>query len=351
MANKFKDKKQKRKKGKKFVYRDSTQEVEKKKNPFEEISKKKSMKLDNKYNGLVNSYQSRHNVNSFTDRRLGEHSKNLSQDDKMKLRYKALQMTKIGKKDKFVIDDDDAYLQHNGRIIDDEHDQSDIDKSDDDYDRYDNYMAQAEKKTGKQILSEIISKNKMMKEERQNIKRANKEKIDILDDAFAELSTMLKKRQRTFGKAMDKYDKNVNIYTHTNYEKTHPTDRIKTENEIAMEKEMALLRKDEESEEEEKEEPVVKDKKLTKSERISKLLEERLKKAGVKEDSDKIVVKKKKGNENLSDLQEFEGEHDEDDGEDYEDDEEGGDYEDEDDFEEGDDYEDDEDGEDFEEDE
>jgi hypothetical protein len=337
--NKLKDKKQKRKKGKKFVYRDPTQIIEKKKNPFEELSKKKSMRLNNKYDGLVNSYQSIHSTNSFIDRRLGEHSKNLSYDDKMKMRYKSLQMTKIGKKDKFVLDDEEGYLQHNGKIINDEHSQSDIEKSDDDYDNYDNFMAQAEKKTGKQILSEIITRNKMKKEERQTLKRANKEKIDILDGGFAELSTMLKKRQRTFGKAMDKYDKNVNIYTHTNYEKTHPTDRIKTDGEIAMEKEMALLRKEEESEEEEKEEKVVKDKKLTKSERISKILEERLKKARKKDDNDNIVIKSKKG-ENMSDLDEFDNEGD-DEGEDegdFEEGEEGDDFE-------GDEY--DEDGEEF----
>jgi hypothetical protein len=329
MGNKFKDKKQKRKKGKKFVYRDPTNEIEKKKNPFEELSKKKSMKLDNKYNGLVNSYQGRHNVNSFNDRRIGEYSKILSHDDKMKLRYKSIQISKMGKRDKFVLDDENTYLQHNGKIIDDEHSHSDIEKSDDDYDKYDNFMAQAEKKSGKQILSEIISRNKLMKEERQNIKRANNEKIDILDDAFAELSTMLMKRQRTFGKAMDKYDKNVNIYTHTHYEKTHPTDRIKTESEIAMEKELALLRKEEESEEEEeKDQPVFKDKKLTKAERISKILDERLKKAGAKEDIDKIVVNKKKGDHNLSDLDEFNG-----------DDEEGEDREDSDDYEDGEDSE------------
>ena len=92
MGNKFKDKKQKRKRGKKFVYKDPTQITENKKNPFEELSKKKSIRINDSYNGLKNSYKERFSSNSFIDKRIGEYSKDLSIDDKMKLRFKAQQM-------------------------------------------------------------------------------------------------------------------------------------------------------------------------------------------------------------------------------------------------------------------
>jgi hypothetical protein len=92
---KTKDKKQKRKKGKKFIYRDPNEQVVKKKNPFEDQSKKKVMKVNQQYNGLINSYQDRNSSNTFVDRRIGENSKNLSYDDKMKLRFKAQQMVKV----------------------------------------------------------------------------------------------------------------------------------------------------------------------------------------------------------------------------------------------------------------
>ena len=85
-------KKIKRKKGKKFVYRNPTEELEKKTNKFEDMSKKKLMKQGPKYDGVRNEFQTKNISNSFIDRRIGENSKNLSQDEKMKLRFKAQQM-------------------------------------------------------------------------------------------------------------------------------------------------------------------------------------------------------------------------------------------------------------------
>jgi len=85
-------KKVKRKKGKKFVYRNPTEEAVKKTNPFEDVSKKKLMKQGSKYDGVRNEFQSKNISNSFIDRRIGENSKNLSQEEKMKLRFKAQQM-------------------------------------------------------------------------------------------------------------------------------------------------------------------------------------------------------------------------------------------------------------------
>ena len=69
----------------------------------------------------------------------------------------------------------------------------------------DNYMQEMDNKklSKKEIMQNIINKSKMLKLEKQNLKNQNKEKIELLDDNFQELSMLLKKRGRTFGKAMD----------------------------------------------------------------------------------------------------------------------------------------------------
>ena len=61
----------------------------------------------------------------------------------------------------------------------------------------------------------------MLKEEKQRIKQENRDKIALLDDNFTELSSLLKKRGRTFGKLNDDYDKFANNFVHA--DKTHPT--------------------------------------------------------------------------------------------------------------------------------
>lgn len=85
-------KKIKRKKGKKFVYKNPTEESTKKTNPFEDMSKKKLMKQGSKYDIVRNEYQTKNISNRFIDRRIGENSKNLTQEEKMKLRFKAQQL-------------------------------------------------------------------------------------------------------------------------------------------------------------------------------------------------------------------------------------------------------------------
>src|SRR5690606_16855294 len=207
-----------------------------------------------------------------------------------------------------------------GKRLDDLREDEDLEKSDDEeyYDEMDNYMQEVEANGGKlsrkEIMENIIKKSKLLKMEKQNLKNAQKHKIDVLDSNFGELSMLLKKRPREFSKFNDNYDRNVSKFNYS--EKTHPTDRVKTEKELNMEKELEMKKQKRRNKQEEIEyesdkesvEEVKEDKKkLTKSERIQKLIEQRLKRAGVKEDENKITVKKKKKNEdNLSDLEEFE---------------------------------------------
>jgi nucleolar protein 14 len=229
----FKDpkKKIKRKKGKKFVYR-TPEEKEKKMNPFEELSKKKFMKQGKSYDTVVKEYNQKNFENSFIDRRIGEGSKYLSQEDKMKLRFKAQQMINLkSRKNKFSLLDDGEgdknmhVLTHRGKKIN-ENELSDVDKSDDEiYDKLDNYMEEMDQNRGKltrkEIIQNIINRSKQLKEEKQRIRQINKDKIEMLDDNFAEISSLLKKRGRTFNKFNDDYDRFARVFVHSS--KTHPT--------------------------------------------------------------------------------------------------------------------------------
>lgn len=337
----FKDpkKKTKRKKGKKFVYKGPTEKVDKV-NPFEELSKKKFMKQGKAYAGVIEEYNTKSNTNSFVDRRIGEGSKYLSYDDKMKLRYKAQQMINLkNRKNKFSLLDDgkeEDVLTHRGKKIKDG-ELSDVEKSDDDeiYNKLDNYMEEMDQNRGKlsrkEIIQNIINKSKLLKEERQRIKQENRDKIEMLDENFAEFSTLLKKRGRTFTKKTDDYDKYASTFVHS--DKTHPTDRLRTDGEIELEKEIQkerlnkrrlreeIMRDDDESEKGEGDkQELPESKKLTKKERIEKLIADRLNKAGkiTKED---IISKQddEEGDEseedNVSDLDEFDNKAENEDGE------------------------------------
>ena len=227
-------KKIKRKKGRKFVYRNPSDNLDKdkKKNPFEELSKKKHTKQLKEYKGIMDEYKNRFNSNSFIDRRIGENSKHLSLDEKMKLRFKAQQLINLkNKKNKFsLLNDDEGYgddhiLTHHGKKLDQLDDHSDAEKSDDEiFDKMDNYMGEMDnnkKLSRKEIIQNIINKSKMLKMEKQKIKQETKDKIQLLDDNFGELSTLLKKRERTFNTAKDDYDKFTKMFENSN--KTHPT--------------------------------------------------------------------------------------------------------------------------------
>jgi nucleolar protein 14 len=196
-----------------------------------------------------------------------------------------------------------------------------MEKSDDDeyYEQMDNYMQEVEanpKLSKKEILQNIINKSKLLKLEKQKLKNNTREKIDILDDNFKEISMLLKKRGRSYDNKFDDFDRNLNTFKYS--EKTHPTERVKTENEINLEKQMEIKKRrnkrdenfedegDKEDEQIEIKEDSSAKKKLTKRERIEKLIADRIKRSETKEDVNNIVIKKKRRNEDdLADLDEF----------------------------------------------
>ena len=240
--------KNKRKRGKKYKY-DASKEAKnkiEKHNPFEAFSQKKFQKNNNSFSQLISEYQTKNVVNYFKDNRIAENS-NLSYDEKMKLRYKAQQMLKKTKNSKFAFDnddnsDDDIKLTHKGKEINDNNSEmSEIndnnDKDDEYYEKMNEFIENMDtKKLSKQEkFKAIIQNSKKLKEEKHRIKEDTKNKIEYLNDNFQELNSMLKKRKRTFNRLNDDYDKLTNNFIYS--ERTHPTDRIKTKEEIEQEKE------------------------------------------------------------------------------------------------------------------
>jgi hypothetical protein len=180
------------------------------------------------------------------------------------------------------------------------------------------------------------------------------DRIEQLDDEFNVINSLLKKRKREIGGKSDTYDNMARKFNNA-VDKTKPTDRIKTDREILIEKELELERTNRrrikenlaelsENEEEgglenEMEKKKIhpdlnenmENKKLSKRERIEKLIQERLRKSEKIEKDDllkkkgKITVQEdEEGDEekdNVSDLEEFneegddgeEGEYDDDD--------------------------------------
>ena len=312
----------KRKRGKKYVVIPNQNKIIKKSNPFEEVSKKKFIKSNtNQYNELINDYRNKNNVNLFRDNRIGEGSKNLSEDDKMKLRYNVQQrLKKSNKKAKFLFEDEkytneeDLIFTHKGKNIND-NDKLDIENSDNENEEYykqlNDYIEKLDegpKLTKKERLNEIINQSKKLKEDKQKKKEENLNKIEMLDENFSDIVTLLKKRQRTYNKFNDDYDRMTNNFIYL--DKTHPTERIKTEEELEIEKQNRLKKleiqrmKEEEDEEENDKKNLfnkyeydndinINNKQLTKKERIEKLIQERL------ERSKLIQDKLKKGNKKI----------------------------------------------------
>jgi hypothetical protein len=135
-------------------------------------------------------------------------------------------------------------------------------------------------------------KSKQLKEEKQRIRENTLNKISLLNENFEEINSLLKKRKRTFNRLNDDYDRMTSNFIYS--ERTHPTERIKSKEEIEEEKEKKLKKLEKERLKEEVDaeddesyndnekkdmEDDMNEKHLTKKERIEKLIQERLGKA------------------------------------------------------------------------
>ncbi|KNE68437.1 hypothetical protein AMAG_19806 [Allomyces macrogynus ATCC 38327] len=225
--------------------------------------------LETRKDALLKDIASRHKVGSFVDRRIGENNPNLSAEEKMMLRWtKEKQKSASRKKSHFSIDDDDTHggslggLTHLGQSIDELANFDDFGPSDDEYEGAlsKEFVNQAlfgggdanKHKTKADIMKELIAKAKFHKAERQRIKEENEEMRVELDEELDAIRGLLLDKKinpppsssaaaaAAAGNDDDAFDQ---IVRELKFDKrAKPTDRTKTEEEIAAEEKERLER-------------------------------------------------------------------------------------------------------------
>lgn len=214
-------------------------------------------------------------VGNFMDRRFGENDPSLNPEDKMLERFTKERQNKASKGSLFSLEDGEDYsegmgedlLTHAGRALElnDDFDEGDLGISEDDEEskreldeirKKRKRLADGEdlqeeekapvKKSREEIMKEVIAKSKMHKYERQQAAKEDQDEIDKLDDkdAFSELLGELR-NAGSFGAKNDlvkndeeeeeeEYEQQVRMLAFDRRAK--PSDRTKTEEEIAREK-------------------------------------------------------------------------------------------------------------------
>ena len=300
----------KRKRGKKFVYNPDNSKLNivnnnnnNKHNPFDEVSKKKFMKTT-QYSQLRKEYNSEGHNSNFNDNRIAQYSNTLSEDEKAKLRFKALRLInhklqKEKSQNNNILNKDNLAFTHKGKALNDDNiNDSDLESVEDDY-QFD--IAKELLNDSEINLNNINNDNKYLSKKEQHLlvvrkakedrelKRKerieNKEKITKMDEDFAEISNLLLRRKKTVEDKTDNYYKNIELYQYC--DKTKPTERIKSEEEIQKErlnkldklKNQRYIESNNDNSDYDNNSNNEESKMLTKKERISRLIEQRLKKA------------------------------------------------------------------------
>ncbi|CCE91108.1 snoRNA-binding rRNA-processing protein NOP14 TDEL_0C02190 [Torulaspora delbrueckii] len=207
--------------------------------------------------------------NGFLDKRFGERSKDLSEEDKMLERFtRERQSQSRGKNSLFDLNDDEddegadmfgGELTHLGEALKDDFDEGDLglengDRSPDNFkrpmfedeqDALGESSEPARKKTKAEVMKEVIAKSKFYKHERQKAQEKLEDQIDELDenfeDVFSELRASIPKGSKTpdnklIEETTDKaYDMKVRELTMDR--RAVPSDRTKTEEELKTEAE------------------------------------------------------------------------------------------------------------------
>jgi len=218
-----------------------------------------------------------------------------------------------------------------------------------------NYLEEIDKNPNlsrKEIIQNMITNSKKEILEKQRVRMENMDKIQKLDDNFKDLLGIVQRRKPGTERSKDPYDLYTLKLEHA--KKTKPTDRIKSEEEIALEKRRTLeklekerLRRlkgegaeeDESGDESDKpnknpEEIQVSSHNMTKRERIEKLIEKRLNRSQKTTEKENLTERKRgreeedegddegedeEDEDNLSDLDALEGEEGEAEDEDQDD--------------------------------
>jgi len=218
---------------------------------------------------LLKEYKERDKSNVFTDKRFGEYSSNMSSEEKMMKRFALEQQRQHEKKSIYNLNEDEE-LTHYGQSLADVEKHNDIVNSDSDTEERGTLSAELtaahfgggggllRKKTSlqqgeeeekprsrKELIEELIAKSKREKRERQAQREGALELTEKLDQDWREIQTLLthrtpqsKNRDKKEHPKPDAYDMMVRELGLER--KAQPSDRMKTEEELAKEEQDRL---------------------------------------------------------------------------------------------------------------
>ncbi|GJQ87328.1 hypothetical protein Trydic_g17376 [Trypoxylus dichotomus] len=252
------------------------QQTKKKLNPFEVHVNKEKLKVLGKRNKndrglpgisrekalkkrkstLQQEYKLQHKSNTFTDKRIGEKNANMTEEDRFIARYAKLK-SKHHKKSIFNLADEEE-LTHKGQTLS-EIEKFEDSKPDDDDDSLDgdlsgkldaDFVEEAHfgggilKKTGvdgakshKDLIDQLIAESKKRKAEKQKLKEETLELTEKLDSEWKDLLPLVSKtKSKNVTPENEKADDYDKVMRQLKFEaRGTPSDRLKTEDEIAKE--------------------------------------------------------------------------------------------------------------------
>lgn len=216
---------------------------------------------------LLEEYKVQNKSNKFTDRRIGERNKGMTEEDRIVARFAAVRAKTLKRKNIFNLADDEI-LTHKGQTI------SEIEKFDDprsdDEESVDgqNNSGRLEKsfvqeahfggglfkntgvegaKSHKDLIDQLIAESKKRKAEKQMIKEQTMELTEKLDTDWKDLLPLVhksKKESEVVQNQVDDFDK---VMRELKFEaRGNPSDRLKTEDEVAKEEKEKLEKLEEE---------------------------------------------------------------------------------------------------------
>lgn len=218
---------------------------------------------------LLQEYKYHFKSNKFVDKRIGENDPTLSLEDKMMKRF-ALERVKSEKANKFNLNEDEE-LTHYGQSLAEIEKFEDPKVSDDEDDDDDDRRAAAKlvaeqhfggflkkktdteesTKTWKERMEEMISQSKKEKHERQVEKEKSAQMTDEVDEQWKELAKLMAPLKKDKGKPTDlgeqsatgdgeNDDYDIAVRELMFATRGKPTDRLKTEEELAKEEKERL---------------------------------------------------------------------------------------------------------------
>lgn len=222
------------------------------------VSREKALKK--RKSTLQQEFKLQHKSNKFLDKRIGEGNTNMTDEDRFIARYARLK-SKRHKQSIFNLADDEEVLTHKGQTLseiekfeDPKSDEDDLDP--DESGRLDaDFVDEAHfgggilKRTGidgakshKDLIDQLIAESKKRKAEKQKLKEETSELTEKLDSEWKDLLPLVnntKPTQTTIdNEKADEYDK---VMRQLKFEaRGTPSDRLKTEDEIAKEEKERL---------------------------------------------------------------------------------------------------------------